>query len=78
MTAFTVQIKSIQFARNEERGEDGAVWYLLLTPYSERPCRHVCATHPMMEHHYERQAFRLGSSGHRLNATAEELSLIHI
>lgn len=72
MSAFTVQIERIQFAVDKKRGEDGAVYYLILTPCTERPCTHVCATHPQMAHHYERQAFRRGSFGHRLDATAEE------
>lgn len=72
MSDFTVQIESIDIRRNDETGEDGAVYYLILTPCTERPCRHICVTHPEMAHHYERQGFRLGGSGHRLNATEEE------
>lgn len=70
--AFTVQIEQIHFQHDEKRGEDGAVYYLILTPCTERPCTHICATHPQMSHHYERQAFRRGSFGHRLDATAED------
>lgn len=77
MAQFTVQIERIQFHRNDTRGEDGAVLYLFLQPCrrlgacSPR-CVHVCATHPEMEHHYARQAFRRGPSGYRLDSTPEE------
>jgi len=70
--SFTVQIEHIQFVRDGKRGEDGAAWYLILSPCSENPCTHVCRTHPQMVHQYERQAFRLGNFGHRLDATEEE------
>lgn len=69
----TIQIDSIHFGRNESEGTDGYVYYLVLKPCEERPCRHVCLAHPEREHHYERQAFRLGTFGHRLNATPEEI-----
>jgi hypothetical protein len=75
VTAFTIQIESINFARDEKRGEDGAVWYLILSPCEDcktNPDHHGCAGHPGMVHHYERQAFRLGSSGYRLDATEDE------
>lgn len=71
---FTVQIEHISFARNDERGEDGAVWYLILSPCPDDPCTHVCRIHPRMKHQYERQAFRLGDFGHRLNASAEDIA----
>lgn len=53
------------------------MYYLILTPCEE--CRtdinhHVCASHPGMTHHYERQAFRHGTSGYRLDATPEEIA----
>lgn len=70
---FTVQIERIQFARDDKRGEDGAAWYLILSPCPDDPCTHVCAAHPRMVHQYERQAFRRGAFGHRLDATAEEI-----
>lgn len=69
---FTVQVDHISFGRDEKRGEDGAVIYLILTPCSDEPCRHVCTAHTKMNHHYERQAFRRGQFGHRLDATEEE------
>lgn len=75
---YTVQIDHIIFAREEKRGEDGAVWYLLLAPCPGdppgQPCRHVCPQHPQMIHAYERQAFRLGGFGHRLDATPQEIA----
>lgn len=71
---FTVQIEHVQFARDDKRGEDGAVYYLILTPCTERPCRHECEAHPQMTHHYERQAFRRGAFGHRLDATPEDIA----
>lgn len=74
MTAFTVQIDHIHFGRSDQRGEDGAVYYLILSPCTDDPCNHVCTTHPRMVHRYERQAFRLGASGHRLDATPEEIA----
>jgi hypothetical protein len=70
--SYTVQIWRIQLARDEKRGEDGAVWYLILSPCHDQPCNHVCASHPRMVHQYERQAFRRGAFGHRLDATEEE------
>lgn len=71
---FTVQVECVNFGRNEERGEDGAVWYLILSPCHDEPCTHVCRSHPRMRHQYERQAFRRGEFGHRLNASAEEIA----
>lgn len=68
----TVQVDQVTFGRDDVRGEDGAVWYLILMPCTERPCTHICQAHPQMDHHYERQAFRRGSHGHRLNATDKE------
>jgi hypothetical protein len=73
VSQFTVQVEQVHFQRDDKRGEDGAIYYLLLTPCTERPCTHVCATHPEMAHHYERQGFRLGGSGHRLDASAEDI-----
>lgn len=65
----TVQVEQIIFARNDERGEDGAVWYLILG----EPNAHVtCSIHPGVTHHYERQAFQRGGATHRPNATPEE------
>jgi len=76
--SFTVQLLHIGMAREEKRGEDGAVWYLILSPCPGdppgQPCQHVCEVHPRMVHHYERQAFRLGSFGHRLDATPQEIA----
>jgi hypothetical protein len=72
MSNYTVQVDHIVFGRDDKRGEDGAVWYLLLTPCTDDPCTHACTAHPGMRHHYERQAFRLGGFGHRLDATDEE------
>lgn len=75
--SFTVQVEHIHFARDEKRGEDGAVYYLLLAPCDEcvhNPAHHVCRAHRGMEHHYERQGFRLGASGHRLDATPEDIA----
>lgn len=69
----TIQIDSIVFERDEKAGTDGAVYYLILYPCEERPCTHVCATHPERTHAYERQAFRLGTFGHRLNGTPKEI-----
>lgn len=73
----TIQIHHIIFARDEKRGEDGAAWYLILSPCPGdppgEPCRHVCEKHPGMHHAYERQAFRLGAFGHRLDATPDEI-----
>lgn len=74
--AYTVQVLRIQFARDAERGEDGAARYLILSPCAEcvtNPGHHVCEAHPGMVHHYERQAFRRGAFGHRPNATPEEI-----
>lgn len=71
---YTVQVEHISFHRDEKRGEDGAVWYLILSPCPDNPCTHVCKTHPRTVHHYERQAFRRGATGHRLDATPEEIA----
>lgn len=71
---FTVQVEKIAFARDETRGEDGAVTYLILSPCPDDPCTHVCSVHPRMVHHYERQAFRRGYFGHRLDATQQEIA----
>ncbi len=70
---YVVQIERIQFARDDQRGEDGAVWMLILSPCPDDPCTHVCRAHPKMVHHYERQAFRRGAFGHRLDATEDEI-----
>lgn len=70
----TIQIDRITFDRHDGRGEDGAVWYLILSPCEEcktNPEHHCCKAHPGMKHHYERQAFRLGNHGHRLDADDE-------
>jgi hypothetical protein len=69
----TIQIESIVFDRDEKAGTDGAVYYLILYPCEERPCTHVCASHPERTHCYERQAFRLGKFGHRLDGTPKEI-----
>jgi hypothetical protein len=66
-----VLIAHISFSRHEGRGEDGAVWYLILGEPNDRV---VCAAHPGRKHHYERQAFRRGTAGHRLDATPEEIA----
>lgn len=71
MSAFEVLVDHISFARDDERGEDGAVWYLILGEPNERV---VCSVHPGRTHHYERQAFRRGNNGHRLDATPEEIA----
>lgn len=70
--SYTVQVLKTQFCRDDKRGEDGAVYYLILSPCPDNPCDHVCKAHPQMVHHYERHAFRRGESGHRLDATDEE------
>lgn len=70
----TVQVDRIQFQRDDKRGEDGAVWYVILSPCPDDPCDHVCAAHPKMVHEYERQGFRLGAAGPRLDATPEEIA----
>lgn len=67
--SYSVQIEHISFARHETRGEDGVVWYLILGEPDERV---ECPVHPGIRHHYERQGFRLGTHGHRLDATEEE------
>jgi hypothetical protein len=66
-----VLVAHVSFSRHDGRGEDGAVWYLILGEPAEGV---VCATHPGRRHHYERQAFRRGSAGHRLDATPEEIA----
>lgn len=71
---YTVQIAQVTFARSDQRGEDGAVWYLILSPCADDPCTHICAVHPRMNHHYERQPFRRGDFGHRLDATPQEIA----
>lgn len=67
---YEVLIYLINFSRDAKRGEDGAVWYLIL---GERDERVVCSIHPGRRHHYERQAFRRGAFGYRLDATPEEI-----
>lgn len=69
MTAYEVQVDHINFARHDGRGEDGAVWYCILGEPNERV---VCPLHPLRSHHYERQPFRLGAHGFRLDATERE------
>jgi Family of unknown function (DUF6527) len=71
---YTVQVDHISFDRNEERGEDGAVWFLILSPCPDDPCTHICGAHPQMVHTYERQGFRRGKFGHRKNATRQEVA----
>lgn len=74
---YTVQIERIQFARDAKRGEDGAAWYLILSPCEEcklDPNHHSCVAHPGMVHDYERQAFRRGAFGHRFDATPQEIA----
>ncbi len=71
---YLVQIEHVQFARDDKRGEDGAVWMLILSPYLDDPCDHSCKVHPKMVHNYERQAFHLGPFGHRLDATPQEIA----
>jgi hypothetical protein len=75
--SYTVQIDHINFERNEAEGTDGSVYYLILSPCPDDPCNHVCRSHPRMVHHYERQAFRRGKSGHRANASAEDIANDH-
>jgi hypothetical protein len=71
----TVQIERITFDHDDdERRPTGRCCYLILAPCTDDPCRHVCTAHPRMSHHYERQAFRLGTSGQRFNATPEEIA----
>lgn len=70
---YSVQIERVHFGRLETRGEDGAAWYLILSPCPDDPCTHVCAAHPRMVHNYERQGFRRGKFGHRLDATPREI-----
>jgi hypothetical protein len=67
---YEVLIDHVHFERDDKRGEDGAVWYLIL---GEPEPRVVCSVHPGRRHHYERQAFRRGAFGHRLDATKEEI-----
>lgn len=71
---YTVQLEHVYVGRDEEEGTDGAAYYLILSPCLDNPCDHVCKAHPRMVHRYERQAFRRGGSGHRRNATAEEIA----
>lgn len=66
---YEVLIAHIHFSHDEKRGEDGAVWYLILGEPAQDV---VCSLHPGRRHHYERQAFRRGGAGHRLDATQEE------
>lgn len=74
MSAAVIQIDSIVFRRDDEEDTDGYVIYLITKPCTERPCTHICLSHPERSHHYERQLFRRGSFGHRRNATEEEKS----
>ena len=69
--SYEVLIDHIQFSRDDKRGEDGAVWYMILGEQNDRV---VCSVHPKRKHHYERQAFRRGRNGHRLDATPEEVA----
>lgn len=69
-----MQVSRITFHRNDAEGTDGSVLYLILSPCTERPCTHICATHPEMDHHYELQRFRRGDFGHRRNATPEAIA----
>lgn len=66
---YDVLIDHIYFIRDDKRGEDGAVWYLVLGEPNEKV---VCSLHPKRTHHYERQAFRRGANGYRLDATEQE------
>lgn len=66
---YHVLVDHVYFVRDEKRGEDGAVWYLILGEPKEGV---TCPIHPGREHHYERQAFRLGGNGYRLDATDQE------
>lgn len=69
--SYEVLIDHISFGKDEARGEDGAVWYLILGEPNERV---ECARHPKRTHHYERQAFARGGSRHRPGATAAEIA----
>lgn len=69
-TVYEVLIDHISFHRDDIRGEDGAVWYLIL---GEPNPDVECSVHPGRTHHYERQAFRRGKNGHRLDATPQEI-----
>lgn len=69
--AYEALIDHISFGHDPVRGEDGAVWLLVLGEPNENV---VCRVHPRRAHHYERQAFRRGAAGHRLNATPEEIA----
>lgn len=68
---YAVLLDHISVVRSKERGEDGAVWYVILGEPHERVS---CPLHPKRTHHYERQPFRRGSNGFRLNATAQEIT----
>lgn len=69
--SFEVLIDHVQFSRDDKRGEDGAVWYLIL---GEPNPAVTCTVHGPRDHHYERQAFRRGAFGHRLDATPDEIA----
>lgn len=69
--SYEVLIDHIQFKRDDERGEDGAVWYLILGEPAERV---VCDRHPGRKHHFERQPFARGGPTHRPGATPEEIA----
>lgn len=71
MTTYEVLIDHIGFHHDLKRGEDGAVWYLIL---GEPNPDVVCSVHPQRTHYYERQAFRFGKHGHRLDATPQEIA----
>lgn len=68
---FEVIADHISFDADAGRGEDGAVWYLILGAANEAV---VCSVHGPRTHHYERQAFRRGGPGLRPGATAEEIA----
>ena len=75
--SYTVQIERIFFDKNEKEGTDGGVLYVILSECEQcktDPKHHSCTGHPGMTHHYEMQRFRLGASGHRLNATPGEIA----
>lgn len=71
---YTIQLDRVYFQRNELEDTAGAALYLILSPCPDNPCNHVCRSHPRMVHHYELQRFRLGSFGHRKNASAQEIA----
>lgn len=68
---YDVLVDHINFHADPARGEDGAVWYLILGGPSETV---VCPIHPGRKHHYERQAFARGGPTHRPGATAKQIA----